>query len=97
MCLLSDEAIGVILKSCETNGCTLLVTADHGNAEMMIDEHGNPVTKHTTNRGERLQLYLNNVWAGIIIMIITIISSFITINKLGMVLLYHSIYMVMIL
>ena len=55
VCLL-DEAIGVILKSCETNGYTLLVTADHGNAETMIDEHGNPVTKHTTNRGERLQL-----------------------------------------
>ena len=59
---LLDEAIGVILKSCETNGCTLLVTADHGNAETMIDEQGNPVTKHTTNRGEHLQLI---VWAGI--------------------------------
>ena len=54
LCLLSDEAIGVILKSCETNGYTLLVTADHGNAETMIDEDGNPVTKHTTNRGEHL-------------------------------------------
>ena len=53
---LSDEAIGVILKSCETNGCTLLVTADHGNAETMIDAHGNPVTKHTTYRGEYIQL-----------------------------------------
>lgn len=52
--MFTDEAIGVILKSCETNGYTLLVTADHGNAEMMIDEHGNPVTKHTTYRGERL-------------------------------------------
>lgn len=54
ICTLSDEAIGVILKACETNGYTLLVTADHGNAETMIDGQGNPVTKHTTNRGEHL-------------------------------------------
>ena len=57
--MLSDEAIGVILKSCETNGFILLVTADHGNAERMIDEKDNPVTKHTTYRGEPLV-----VWAG---------------------------------
>ena len=29
----------------------MLVTADHGNAERMIDEQGKPVTKHTTFRG----------------------------------------------
>ena len=29
----------------------MLVTADHGNAERMIDEAGKPVTKHTTFRG----------------------------------------------
>ena len=29
----------------------MLVTADHGNAERMIDEDGKPVTKHTTFRG----------------------------------------------
>ena len=52
--LLSDEAIGVILKSCEANGYIMLVTADHGNAETMIDDNGQPVTKHTTNRGEHI-------------------------------------------
>ena len=31
----------------------MLVTSDHGNAERMIDEQGNPVTKHTTFRGKR--------------------------------------------
>ena len=77
VCLLSDEAIGVILKSCETNGYTLLVTSDHGNAETMIDEHGNPVTKHTTNRGEHLQLLCGRE---IIVMLITIISSIITVR-----------------
>jgi len=33
----------------------MLVTADHGNAERMIDEEGNPVTKHTTFRGTNLK------------------------------------------
>ena len=27
----------------------MLITADHGNAEEMIDENGNVVTSHTTN------------------------------------------------
>lgn len=30
-------------------GGTMFITADHGNAEEMIDENNNPVTKHTTN------------------------------------------------
>lgn len=47
-----DEGIGVIKKACEECGYVLLVTADHGNAERMIDEDGKPVTKHTTYRGE---------------------------------------------
>lgn len=37
--------------ACEQNGYVMLVTADHGNAERMIDEEGKPVTKHTTYRG----------------------------------------------
>ena len=50
-CAATDEAIGSIQKACEENGVILLVTADHGNAERMIDEDGKPVTKHTTFRG----------------------------------------------
>ena len=38
-------------RGCEENGYVMLVTADHGNAERMIDDKGNPVTKHTTFRG----------------------------------------------
>ena len=49
-----DRAIGAIKKACEENGYVLLITADHGNAEVMIDEEGNPVTKHTTCRGKEL-------------------------------------------
>ena len=82
-----DEAIGVILKSCEDNGYTLLVTADHGNAERMIDEQNNPVTKHTTFRGEHMC-----GWEAIVMLIIVISSI-----TLAMVLLYHMYYMVMIL
>jgi len=26
-----------------------MITADHGNVEEMLDPHGGPVTKHTTN------------------------------------------------
>ena len=47
----------MILKTCVANGYNLLITADHGNAETMIDDNDNPVTKHTTNRGEFLGPY----------------------------------------
>jgi hypothetical protein len=30
---------------------TLFVTADHGNAEQMVNEQGGPHTAHTTNKG----------------------------------------------
>ena len=80
---LLDEAIGVILKSCDANGYTMLVTADHGNAETMIDDHGNPVTKHTTYRGELLQLQCGGE---LLVMLITQISFNIT---TGMASLYH--------
>ena len=39
-----------VMKSAERAGFRLLVTADHGNAEMMIDpETGGPHTAHTTS------------------------------------------------
>lgn len=49
-CGVTDEAIGMIKEACEKKGYVLLITADHGNAEKMIDEKGGPVTSHTTNR-----------------------------------------------
>ena len=49
----ADSGIGVIRRACQESGYVLLVTADHGNAERMIDEAGKPVTKHTTFRGEQ--------------------------------------------
>ena len=50
-CTATDKAIGAIKEACREMGVVLLVTADHGNAERMIDEEGKPVTKHTTFRG----------------------------------------------
>lgn len=44
-----DECVGKILAYLEKNGGTLLLTADHGNAEMCIDEKGEPMTQHTTS------------------------------------------------
>lgn len=44
-----DKQIERIAKTLERLGGTLFITADHGNAEEMIDKDNNPVTKHTTN------------------------------------------------
>ncbi|MDD2435583.1 MAG: 2,3-bisphosphoglycerate-independent phosphoglycerate mutase [Bacilli bacterium] len=45
-----DQCLGMVYKKVETLGGTLLVTADHGNSEYMIDEKGNKVTSHSTNK-----------------------------------------------
>ena len=50
--LFTDKAIKLVHDACKECGYVLLVTADHGNAEVMKDEDGKPVTKHTTNRGK---------------------------------------------
>lgn len=45
-----DEAIGGIVKEGKKRGFEVIITADHGNAEEMIDEKtGGLVTAHTTN------------------------------------------------
>ena len=45
-----DRCIGRVLDSAGRAGARLLVTADHGNCEMMIDpETGGPHTAHTTS------------------------------------------------
>lgn len=52
--VIAMEAIDVCLKRIieavnKANGVTI-ITADHGNAEELIDEKGNPKTSHTTNK-----------------------------------------------
>jgi 2,3-bisphosphoglycerate-independent phosphoglycerate mutase len=45
-----DRCLARIVASCKRSGTRLLITADHGNCEMMFDpESGGPHTAHTTN------------------------------------------------
>ncbi len=44
-----DRNLGKLIESVIKVGGTLLITADHGNAECMIDPQGHPWTAHTTN------------------------------------------------
>jgi 2,3-bisphosphoglycerate-independent phosphoglycerate mutase len=45
-----DQCVGRVLAASETHGARVLVTADHGNAEMLIDPvTGGPHTAHTSN------------------------------------------------
>jgi 2,3-bisphosphoglycerate-independent phosphoglycerate mutase len=45
-----DHSLARVLTAAESSGMRLIVTADHGNAEMLIDPAtGGPHTAHTTN------------------------------------------------
>ncbi|MEY2984136.1 MAG: hypothetical protein RLZZ568_753 [Cyanobacteriota bacterium] len=44
-----DTSLGRLLEGASKMGGTVMITADHGNAEYMSDEAGNPWTAHTTN------------------------------------------------
>ncbi|GAB4191536.1 MAG: 2,3-bisphosphoglycerate-independent phosphoglycerate mutase [Coleofasciculaceae cyanobacterium] len=44
-----DRCMGRLIEAINKAGGTALITADHGNAEYMWDEAGNPWTAHTTN------------------------------------------------
>lgn len=45
-----DKAVGKVVDAIEKNKATVLITADHGNIEQMIDDTtGEPNTAHTTN------------------------------------------------
>ena len=44
-----DSCLGKVIETVNQSGGTLLITADHGNAEYMRDSDGNPWTAHTTN------------------------------------------------
>ena len=49
-CEAVDKGLGAALTALEETGGAMLVTADHGNCEMMVDpETGGPHTAHTTN------------------------------------------------
>ncbi|MEM8722232.1 MAG: 2,3-bisphosphoglycerate-independent phosphoglycerate mutase [Cyanobacteria bacterium P01_G01_bin.39] len=44
-----DRCLGRVVETVNQAGGTILITADHGNAEYMQDADGNPWTAHTTN------------------------------------------------
>lgn len=52
--IVAMEAIDICLKriidAVNAKGGITIITADHGNAEELIDEKGNPKTSHTTNK-----------------------------------------------
>ena len=45
-----DECIGRLAVKVRDKGGRVIITADHGNAETMVDENGGPHTAHTTDR-----------------------------------------------
>lgn len=45
-----DVCLGRIEAAIKAAGGALLITADHGNVERLLDEAGRPVTAHTTSR-----------------------------------------------
>ena len=44
-----DECVGSLDKWARENHATLIITADHGNAEEILDDENRPFTAHTTN------------------------------------------------
>ena len=44
-----DECVGRVVEATREMGGAVLITADHGNADCMVGEDGNPFTPHTTN------------------------------------------------
>lgn len=45
----TDECLGKVVEAVLAKGGVCIITADHGNADMVFDENGRPFTAHTTN------------------------------------------------
>ena len=45
-----DECIGKLYKKTKELDMTLIVTADHGNSDYMLDENNNVITSHSTSK-----------------------------------------------
>ena len=42
-----DECVGKLYDKCKESGFTLIVTADHGNSDYMLDDDNNVITSHS--------------------------------------------------
>ncbi|KAF2666980.1 hypothetical protein BT63DRAFT_433890 [Microthyrium microscopicum] len=62
-CAETDLAIGKIYETCYKNGYMLFITADHGNAEEMLNDEGKPKTSHTTNKVPFVMLNAPKGWS----------------------------------
>ena len=50
-CKIVDGCVGRIAQACKENDIVMILTADHGNSEVMVNsETGKPQTAHTTNK-----------------------------------------------
>lgn len=50
-CHVVDDCVGKIAQACKDNDVVMLLTADHGNSEVMVNpDTGKPQTAHTTNK-----------------------------------------------
>ncbi|MFD2670990.1 2,3-bisphosphoglycerate-independent phosphoglycerate mutase [Marinicrinis sediminis] len=45
----TDECLGQVVEAILAKGGVAIITADHGNADVLMDENGRPHTAHTTN------------------------------------------------
>ncbi len=45
-----DSAVGEVVEAARRDGYTVLVTADHGNADFAVNEDGSPNTAHSLNK-----------------------------------------------
>lgn len=45
-----DNCLAKIIEKLKEKGFDILISADHGNADLMQDEHGNTLTAHSTNK-----------------------------------------------
>lgn len=57
----TDECVGRIVEKVLSKDGQIFLTADHGNAETMVDEQGRPMTAHTSNPVR--YLIISNRWA----------------------------------
>lgn len=49
-CMTIDLCLRKIMEKAEENFYKVIITADHGNADIMIDDEGNKITTHTTTK-----------------------------------------------
>lgn len=58
-----DRCVGQVVGAAEKSGYSVLITADHGNAEEMCDAQGRPHTQHTLNPVPAIWIAPNSVIA----------------------------------